>query len=358
MENLLIDLRTVFKLVNELRNEPVAVFQGNLQVNVFKAPLEGFLDFNLVSRIVGIIHLHFLLHYLEAAFQLIEGGIERILLLDLLAQAVRHHLRKAVGLVDGDIADTGHILDGALRRHSAESDHAGHVVCVVNPLHILVGGREVLEIHVDIRHTDTVRIEETLKQELVLDRVQIGNPEAISHNRTRRRTSSRPDQITHLARGADVILNNQEVIREAHLADSHQLELDTRGLLLVELVAIADGRTLISQVAQIGNRVAELVATISLFNHLPCLILAYRILALLNDVGIFLQILADIGHKLLVDIILREHVRAVNLKRLNLRDDLEGVGNGLGVVREELKHLLLALEILLLGVSEPFRIID
>ena len=58
------------------------------------------------------------------------------------------------------------------------------MICSIGLLYILVGCREVLEIHIDIRHVDTVRIEETLKQQLVFDRVQIGDFEAVSHNRT------------------------------------------------------------------------------------------------------------------------------------------------------------------------------
>ena len=38
-------------------------------------------------------------------------------------------------------------------------------------LYVLVRLGEVLEVYVDIRHGDTVRIEETFEQELVLDGV-------------------------------------------------------------------------------------------------------------------------------------------------------------------------------------------
>ena len=96
-------------------------------------------------------------------------------------KAVRDHLGEAVALVDGNAADAGDVLDGALCGHGAEGDDAGNVVCAIFLLHVFMGLGEVFEVHVDIRHGNTVRVQETLEQELVSDGVQIGDLEAVGN---------------------------------------------------------------------------------------------------------------------------------------------------------------------------------
>ena len=116
----------------------------------------------------------------RAAFQLffhLRDILEAVLEIDfdlvplIVAQAVRHHLGEAVALVYANVGDTGDVLDGALGGHGAKSNYARHVRGAVLLLHVLVRLGEVLEVHVDIRHGDSIRVQETLEQELVLNRV-------------------------------------------------------------------------------------------------------------------------------------------------------------------------------------------
>ncbi len=92
--------------------------------------------------------------------------------------------------------DSGHVLDGTFGEHRSEGDHARDVILAVGVLDIFMGQGQVLEIHVDIRHRDSVRIQETLEQELVLDRIQIGDSQAICHHGSRCGTTSRTDHTS------------------------------------------------------------------------------------------------------------------------------------------------------------------
>ena len=189
-QDFLHEIRTVLQLVLHLGNEPVAIRQIYLDVCLLLSSLEPFLHFYGLSFMLRIRNFHFFFISLETRLELVQLGIERIFLVLHLAQPVRHHLGKPVALFNAEMADSCHILDGTLRRHCTEGNHPGNVVRRVFPLHIFVRCGQILEIHVNIRHADTVRIQETLEQQLVLDRVQIGDFQAVSHYGTGSGTTS------------------------------------------------------------------------------------------------------------------------------------------------------------------------
>ncbi len=121
LQDLLVELRSVLELLNELRHKPVAVFQGDFYVYVLQAHLVGFLHLDLLPV---LLLLHFFFHYFEAGLQLIQLGVEGVFLLLFLAQAVRHHLGEAVALVNAQVADARNVLEGALGGHRTKGNHA------------------------------------------------------------------------------------------------------------------------------------------------------------------------------------------------------------------------------------------
>ena len=202
-------VRTVLQLVLQFRNQAVAVLEGDLDIGLLHSALEPLLDASF----------HFLLGGLEAALQLIQFWIVWIFLPYLFPEPVRDKGGEPVGFVQREVMDSGDILDGALRQHCSESDDSGNVILAVSIFDILVGEAEVFEIHVDIRHRYTVRIEETLEQELVADRVQVGDSETVSYYRSGGGATARPDQASFLPAGGYIVLDDEEVVRETHPAD-------------------------------------------------------------------------------------------------------------------------------------------
>ena len=160
---------SICQKILELGNQTITVLEGNLDIRVLHSLLEP---------------MSVLLIRLEARLQLVQLGVEGIFLLDFFAEAVRDKAGEPVGLIEGQVSHPRDILDGSLRLHGAEGDHPRHMILSIGLIDIFVGESKVLEVHVDIRHRDSVRVEETLEQELVLDRVQIGDPKAVSHRRS------------------------------------------------------------------------------------------------------------------------------------------------------------------------------
>ncbi len=221
-KHLLVNLRAVFELFNELRHQAVTVLEVNLYVYVFHALLEGLFH---LHQLTVLLFLHFFFHHLETGLQFVQLGVEGVFLLLFLAQAVRDHLGEAVAFVYAHVADARHILDGALGRHGAEGNHAGNVAGPVLFFHVFVGLAKVFKVHVYIRHGNTVRIEETLKQELVFDRVQIGDAKAVGNHGTCGGATARAHHAAHGAGGGYIVLHNEEIVREAHAADGLELKV-------------------------------------------------------------------------------------------------------------------------------------
>ena len=106
--------------------------------------------------------------------------------------------------------------------------------------------------------------------------------------------------------------------------------------------------SLICQVAQICHRAAEFLA--------PFVSVLVRASA--GDyILVFLELRVNVGEEVRVNVEFRKHVSAVDGETLHLVADFKRVGYHFRMVREKGCHLLLALEIFLLGVSEPVRVV-
>ena len=105
----------------------------------------------------------------------------------------------------------------------------------------------------------------------------------------------------------------------------------------------------VGQVAQVCDRVAEAVAAV-----IALLVAAAGV----DDLLVFLHLGVDVLHEGGVDLEDGEDGVAVDAVGLDLAEDLEGVVDGFRMVREQGPHLLLALEVLLLGIAEAVRVVD
>ena len=183
LQDLFGEFATVFQLVFQLRNVFVAVLQGNFLLFFRLDPLVASFHeygFPLVLRIRNTLLLGHEFFALSRLFAFLQ---EYVFLFSDCERLVRNHLRETVALVYGNVADASHVLDCRFGCHRAESDDVGNMVLAVCLFDIFesVVAPVIVEVYVYIRHIDTVRIEETLKQKVVTYRVQIGDFEAVSH---------------------------------------------------------------------------------------------------------------------------------------------------------------------------------
>ena len=145
-------------------------------------------------------------------------------------QLIRNHLRDRIDLCIRHIQHTADIADDTARRQCTECDDLYNAVFAVFSRYIVDDLRAAFEaeIHVDIRHGNSFRVQETLEQELVPHRVQLCDAKGVGNNTSGRRSSSRSDHDVVVARKFDEIPHDQEVIDVTHRFDRIKLVFQPR----------------------------------------------------------------------------------------------------------------------------------
>ena len=98
-------------------------------------------------------------------------------------QTVGNRLAECIRLVQRQLLYARHILDGVLGGHRTVCNNVGTVLVTVlihYPAQHLASA-VVIEVGIDIRQVHTVWVQETLKQQVVLQRVDLGDSQAICH---------------------------------------------------------------------------------------------------------------------------------------------------------------------------------
>ena len=84
----------------------------------------------------------------------------------------------------------------------------------------------IVKIDINIRHGHSFRIQKSLKQQIVLKRVNIRNTCAIGHHGTSSRPPSRPHIHSHFPCRTNKILYNQEIAGKSHRLNNIQFMID------------------------------------------------------------------------------------------------------------------------------------
>ena len=116
---------------------------------------------------------------------LLEGGRRRLL---------GDHLGDAVADRIGQPQHAGGVAGGGPCRQGAEGDDLGDVVAPVLLRHVLddLVAAFHREVHVDVGHRLAARVQEALEEQVVLERVDVGDAQRVGHDAARRRTASGP----------------------------------------------------------------------------------------------------------------------------------------------------------------------
>ena len=125
--------------------------------------------------------------------------------------------------------------------------HLVVTVLVLHPLEHLTAS-VVVEVGIDIGERDTVGIEETFEKQVVLDRVDLRDAQAVSHNRAGCRATTRTHHHAQLVLcRVDEVLHDEEVAREAHRLHNVQLELDALVHFVGERFAVESLRSVVGE---------------------------------------------------------------------------------------------------------------
>ena len=141
-------------------------------------------------------------------------------------QVVRDQLGDPVHIAVGQVQGAAHVAHHRLGSHGPKGDNLADPVAAVLFNHVLdhLAPAVLAEVHVDIRHGDSFRVEKTFEEEIVGEGVQVGDLCGVGHQRTGRRTPARADRNAAILGPADKVRYDQEIGRELHLPDTIQLD--------------------------------------------------------------------------------------------------------------------------------------
>ena len=157
-----------------------------------------------------------------------------------------------------DVHDPAHIPDNAPGGHGAKGHDLSHVVIAVlftDVIHYLSPSR-VAKVHINIRHTDTLRVQKALKIEAVLHGVNVRNIKAIAYHRAGGAAAAGAHRDIPALGVADKVGDDEKIVRKAHFLDHIHLvfQLGTMGIIL----AIAAAVSLVAELLEIGPAVVTL----------------------------------------------------------------------------------------------------
>src|SRR5437879_6098544 len=144
-----------------------------------------------------------------------------------------YHFRDLFDIAVWHIQYPADILYRRPRCHRSKGDDLADRITTVNLGHMIDhrAAAANTKIDVDIGHLVAARVEKTLEEQLILERIDIGDPEAVGRKRTSRRSAARSDRNTLLAGVFNKIPYDQEISRKSHLPD--RCDLDPQALLVL-----------------------------------------------------------------------------------------------------------------------------
>ena len=173
-------------------------------------------------------------------------------------QGIWYQLGDDVHIGVGHIQHPAHIPDDAPGGHGAEGDDLGHVVVAVLAADVVhhLAPAGIAEIHVDIRHTHPLRVQEPLKVQAVLHGVNIRDTEAVADHGPRRAAAARSHRDTHAFGVAHEVGHDEEIVGKAHFLDHVLLVFQLAPVFVI--IAVPGLVALVAQLFQIGKAVIPL----------------------------------------------------------------------------------------------------
>ncbi len=166
---------------------------------------------------------------------------------------VRDQLRELVPHAVVVAEHARRVARGRAREHLAEGDDLRHAIGAVLLLDV---GHHALtpahgEVDVDVRHRHALGVEEALEEQVVGERVHVGDRQRVGDDRAGRRATARADRDAVVLGPVDEVPDDQEVGVEAHLVDDAELHLHALDGLDGRRVAVAAAQAGLDQAAQV-----------------------------------------------------------------------------------------------------------
>ena len=124
----------------------------------------------------------------------------------------RHRLGDAVGVGVRDVHDPRDVAHHRARLHRPERDDLRDVLAAVLAGDVLddLAAPPLAEVDVDVGQRDALGVEEALEDQVVLDRIDVGDAQAVGDEAAGRRAAARADRNALLAGVADEVPHDQK----------------------------------------------------------------------------------------------------------------------------------------------------
>ena len=179
-------------------------------------------------------------------------------------------LREAVAGRIVEAEHPGGVARRGARLHLAEGDDLRDRVRAVLLLHVADHALAApdREVDVDVRHRLALGVQEALEHQVRGDRVDVGDPQRVAHDRSRRGAAARPDRDAVRVGELHEVPDDQEVGLETHLLDHLQLPLEALDGLGGRRVAVASLQPLLGEPAEVRVRLAVVGGRVARQQHL------------------------------------------------------------------------------------------
>ena len=248
-------------------------------------------------------------------------GIVRERFVERDADLERDQLRDPVDVAVRHAEDAADVAHDRLRGHRAVGDDLRDAVVAIAPAHVVDHAVPPFdaEIDVEVRHRHALGVQEPLEDQIVRERVEIGDAERVGGERADAGAAPGPHRDRVRARPRDEVGDDEEISLEAHLDDDVELAR--------EPLAVA---------ARVRLRNRELAQAF-----------------VETELGALLQIRTRRRAVVRCEV-RQEDLAEVELEVAALRD-LHRVRERLRQIREQHRHLLAGLEVLLLAIAPRAR---
>ena len=156
-------------------------------------------------------------------------------------QLIGNHLGDHITAGIRQIHHSSDIPDDTARSHRSKGNDLDDPVFSVLPHHIVNDLLPPLEaeIYINIRHGNTLRVQEPLKQKVVFQRIQFGDVQGVRNQAARRTSPPRSDHNVMGLCKMDIIPDDKEIVHIPHLPYDFQLIVKTvTDLLRYRMVAL------------------------------------------------------------------------------------------------------------------------
>ncbi len=244
-----------------LRRHRIAV---EAQRHILRNRIGGNDDSGGMSRSVARHTLH-LFRHIDQSPDLIVGIVQLLQAMRLRQCLIQRHIQLPRHLLCHRVAHRirqaerpCHVTNGGPRRQRTEGHDLRHVIGTVPANDILddLLTLFVAKINIKVRHADAFGVEEPLKQQLIPDRIDPGNTDAIRTQTAGAGASSRTDRYVVLARILHKIVDNEIIIHVPHPLDGFHFVFQPPNRRRIGRVPIPALQALVAQPTEIRRAVA------------------------------------------------------------------------------------------------------